>query len=594
MNRPMRSAARNQNSIFTIRARAAGKTLSITILLVGVAILAAPSALAQTYQTFDAPSSGTVAYLGTIPLGINTPGAVVGITLDASNAAHGFLRAANGSITAINVSGAGAGSNQGTFTTSINDGGVIAGAYAGSGIAYHGFVRAANGTVTFFDAGSAIGKHQGTIPTAINKAGVITGMYKDSSSQYHGFVRSANGESITIFDAAGAGTGYAVGTLPLGINNAGVITGFYIAQNGARHGFTCSGSCASSTTIDAPGAGSGTNQGTVAIGINTAGVIAGQFASASQVAGGFVRAASGTITTFAAPAAEKNVFLSLLAVLPAGGGPSVQGTNALSINSLGVITGVYSDSAGSGHGFLRSAKGAITGFLVPAGGTGMLQGTIATGINTAGLITGPYADSSSVFHGFVLIPPTPTTTGLSSSPSPSIYGQTVTLTATVSSSSGAPPDGETVTFTEGATTLGTGTLSGGSAILMASTLKVGSNSVKAIYGGDQSFAASAAKAVSQVVAKASTTTTLLSSLNPSNVGQSVTFTAGVTPQFSGTPTGKVTFYDGSTILKAVAVSAGMAKFTTSKLSAGGHTIKAAYGGSTSFDDSSASLTQTVD
>jgi len=187
-----------------------------------------------------------------------------------------------------------------------------------------------------------------------------------------------------------------------------------------------------------------------------------------------------------------------------------------------------------------------------------------------------------------------TTTKLTSSPNPSTYGEEVTLTAVVASVIGAPPNGETVSFMEGKTVLGTGELSGGSATFTTSTLKVGTNSITAVYGGDSNLGGSTSKAVSQVVSKATTSTTLASSLNPSNVGQSVTFTASVAPQFSGTPTGKVAFYDGTTLLKTVALSGGVAKFTTSTLAEGTHNITATYDGSTSFDGSSSPpLTQTV-
>jgi hypothetical protein len=189
--------------------------------------------------------------------------------------------------------------------------------------------------------------------------------------------------------------------------------------------------------------------------------------------------------------------------------------------------------------------------------------------------------------------PIVSTTTLSSSPNPSTYGQAVTFTATVTSYVGAPPDGETVKFTKGTTVLGTGTLRGGSASLTTSGLPVGTDYIKAVYSGDANFAASASKAVSQVVSKATTTTALTSSLNPSNFGQSVTFTASVTPQFSGTVKGSVTFYDGATALKTVALSGGVAKFITSTLASGAHNIMATYNGSTSFIGSSASLTQTV-
>ena len=97
----------------------------------------------------------------------------------------------------------------------------------------------------------------------------------------------------------------------------------------------------------------------------------------------------------------------------------------------------------------------------------------------------------------------------------------------------------------------------------------------------------------QVVNKSTTTPALASSLNPSNFGQAVNFTASVTPEFSGTVTGTVTFYDGATVLKTASVSGDAAKYTTKTLTSGAHSITATYNGSTSFTGSSASLTQTV-
>jgi hypothetical protein len=92
-----------------------------------------------------------------------------------------------------------------------------------------------------------------------------------------------------------------------------------------------------------------------------------------------------------------------------------------------------------------------------------------------------------------------TTTTLGSTPNPSTVGEEVTFTATVSSSAGAPPDGETVSFVQGKTTLGTGTLSGGSASFTTSTLKKGTDSIVAVYGGDSEFAGSKSKPDKQVV-----------------------------------------------------------------------------------------------
>ena len=189
----------------------------------------------------------------------------------------------------------------------------------------------------------------------------------------------------------------------------------------------------------------------------------------------------------------------------------------------------------------------------------------------------------------------PTTTTLTSSPNPSAYGQAVLFTAAVTSSIGAPPDGETVTFKRGSTVLGTGTLSGGSANFSTSTLGVGTKALRAVYGGDASFAGSTSVPVSQVIREAASTTTLVSSLNPSKYGQSVTFKATVASQFSGTPTptGTVVFKHGTKILKIVPLSGGSASYTTSKLATGTHNIIATYNGSSDFTTSSADLMQTV-
>ncbi len=192
---------------------------------------------------------------------------------------------------------------------------------------------------------------------------------------------------------------------------------------------------------------------------------------------------------------------------------------------------------------------------------------------------------------------TSTTTTLSSSLNPSTYGQTVTFTAVVSSTAGAPPDGETVTFLQGTNVLGTGALAGGSATFTISTLSTGgTDKITAQYAGDSTFAASTSVVLAQVVDDASTTTSLVSSQNPSNSGQSVTFTAtvSVTPPGAGTPTGNVIFYNGSNRLGGVSLSAsGVASFTTKSLANGAHSITATYNGSSSFNGSTSNTVNQV-
>jgi hypothetical protein len=186
-----------------------------------------------------------------------------------------------------------------------------------------------------------------------------------------------------------------------------------------------------------------------------------------------------------------------------------------------------------------------------------------------------------------------TTTTINSSLNPSIYGQAVPFSATVTSSAGAPPDGEIVTFEQGATVLGTGTLSGGTATLSTSAIAVGTKEIKAVYGGDASFSASTSASVGEVIGKATSATVVISSENPSSAGDAVTFTATVSPQFSGTPTGTVVFKDGTKTLKSVSLSGGTASYTTSALASGTHSITANYNGSGDFEPSVGSLTQTV-
>jgi subtilisin-like proprotein convertase family protein len=97
------------------------------------------------------------------------------------------------------------------------------------------------------------------------------------------------------------------------------------------------------------------------------------------------------------------------------------------------------------------------------------------------------------------------------------------------------------------------------------------------------------------VAAAATTTSVVSSNNPSLTGSNVTFTATVTSGASPVTTGTVTFTRGATTLASnVAVNgSGQAAFTTSTLTEGSHTITATYNGTASFSTSNGSVVQTV-
>jgi hypothetical protein len=178
---------------------------------------------------------------------------------------------------------------------------------------------------------------------------------------------------------------------------------------------------------------------------------------------------------------------------------------------------------------------------------------------------------------------TPTTTTLISSANPSPVGQTVTFTAVVSGAGGTPTG--TVIFTDGTTTLAAPSLISGTATFTTSSLALGSHPITANYGGDSNFATSASAALNQAIGVTPSTTILISSANPSPVGQVVTFTAVVSGA-GGTPTGAVTFKDGTTTLGAPSLISGTATFTISSLALGSHSITANYGGDSNFATSS--------
>ena len=182
------------------------------------------------------------------------------------------------------------------------------------------------------------------------------------------------------------------------------------------------------------------------------------------------------------------------------------------------------------------------------------------------------------------------TTALTSSANPSVFGQPITFTATVTAATGTPTG--TVTFMDGAAALGTGTLDASGQATYTGTLGVGTHFITAVYNGDPSNNPSTSDSVVQAVAQADTATTVVAAPNPSVFGQAVTFTATVTalPPGAGVPTGTVSFFDGAVLLGTAAVDAsGQAAFTTSALGAGTHPVTAVYSGDADFTGSTAPI-----
>jgi hypothetical protein len=182
-------------------------------------------------------------------------------------------------------------------------------------------------------------------------------------------------------------------------------------------------------------------------------------------------------------------------------------------------------------------------------------------------------------------------TVVTTSGSPSMFGQSVTFAAKVTSTYGAIPDGEIVTFYDGTNSLSSVPLAGGVATYATSALSAKIHTIKATYSGDAKLAPSTGT-VQQVVNKYPTTTSLSSSLNPSQFGQPVTFTAHVTST-GPAPTGSVRFLDGTTGIGLATLSGGVAKLTKSNLAVDSHSITAHYNGNAASSTSTSAVVNQV-
>jgi len=285
---------------------------------------------------------------------------------------------------------------------------------------------------------------------------------------------------------------------------------------------------------------------------------------------------------------------------PAATTALVSSANPSAFGQAVTFTATVSSPSGTPTGtvtFLDGATSLGAATLGPSGTASLTTAALAVGPHS---ITASYggdsnfnASTSSPLSQTVNMAST-TVTSISSA-NPSVFGQAVTFTATVSSPGGTPTG--TVTFLDGATSLGAATLgSSGMASLTTAFLAVGPHSITASYGGDTNFNANSSSPLSQTMNRAATMVKSISSANPSVFGQGVTFSALVAPVSpgAGSPSGTVTFQDGATSLGTSPLTNGKASFTTSSLAAAAHSITAVYNGDGNFNgSSSAPLAQAV-
>lgn len=176
----------------------------------------------------------------------------------------------------------------------------------------------------------------------------------------------------------------------------------------------------------------------------------------SSVAGGQSAPSCGTVTFTATSTAPGSTLVTL-------GSASINSSGDASLTPSGI----------SLNGGTYTLAATYTGETV-AGGCAS-KGSYLSGTSSGSAVT-------------LTITPASTTIALSA-PSTATAGTSVTLTATVDPT--VTPTGGTVTFKDGKTTLGTGTLVNGVATYTTSALSVGSHTLSASYGGTNNFAASA-------------------------------------------------------------------------------------------------------
>jgi hypothetical protein len=450
------------------------------------------------------------------------------------------------------------------------------------------------GSVTFLDGGSPIGSGMLT-------GGVATLGTSVLAQGSHTITTSYSGDSNF-----NTGTGSLTGN-PQAVNQDGTSTAVTSSANPSVFGQSVTFTATVSSL--APGAGTPTGSVTFKDG-------------GSPIGTGTLTAGVATFSTSALAQGSHTITATYNGDSNFSSGTGSLTGNPQVVNLDGTSTAVTSSVNPSVFGqsvmFTATVSAVAPGAGTPTGSVTFKDGgsSIGTGTVTAGVatlstsalaqgshtITATYNGDSNFSGSTGSLTGNPqvvnqdgTSTAVTSSLNPSVFGQSVMFTATVSAvAPGAGTPTGSVTFKDGGSSIGTGTVTAGVATLSTSALAQGSHTITATYNGDSNFSGSTGSLTGnpQVVNLDGTSTAVTSSLNPSTFGQSVTFTATVSAAApgAGTPTGTVTFKDGSTILGAGTLSGGVATLATSALGAGNHGITATYNGDSNFSSGTGSLT----
>lgn len=242
-------------------------------------------------------------------------------------------------------------------------------------------------------------------------------------------------------------------------------------------------------------------------------------------------------------------------------------------------------SGGTPTGDVEFRNGATVLASVPVNGAGVAATTITPNAGSYSVSAFYLGDavhlpSNSAATAFSVAKAGTTLDLASNVPSPSTFGQSVTFTASVTTTApGADPVTGNVEFRDGATLLETAALSGGAATFTTNALLHDTGTAHAIsasFVANTNYEGSTDTAIDHVVNKATPVLALESNPNPSLFGENVLITATLTGGLA--PGGTVTFFDGITLMGSNPVVAGVATRATSSLVLGTHNLQATYAG----------------
>jgi hypothetical protein len=391
-----------------------------------------------------------------------------------------------------------------------------------------------------------------------------------SANAAGGSLTLENGRALTTSDALSN-----AGTISVGAGSSLSATGNYTQTGGST---VVNGTLAANNTV-AINAGSLSGAGTINANVINGGTVTPGDAPA-------ILTVNGTYTQTSTGALDIQI----------GGTTAGSGYGQLAVSGAATLDGTLNVTDLNNFQPVRGNAFEVMTFSSNTGNFATLNGlTFGDGI-----VLQPQLASGDTGLNLVAFTTTATTVTSSATNNTAVFGQTESFTANVTAGDGSIPTGSVQFQLNGVNFGSPVNLVGGSATIDASSLPAGTYQVTVIYSGSgtQFDLGSTSAPLTYTVNPDPTTTTLTSNVGITAVGQNVTFTATVTANApgSGTPTGSVSFFDGTSLLGTVNLPPGgpdQISFTTSALTVGTHAITAVYSGDNNFVTSTSNGTSEI-